>query len=117
MDEITFSYNWNNKLDCKAFTTIRLHNPYKYRVGSIYRVGEVNHDFTVKIIDIKVIPFGKINEYMARIDTGYSLEECKNIMRKMYADIEDSTKIDFILLCRVDAEEQRELNFNNKERS
>lgn len=111
MDEIAFSYNWNNKLDCKAFTTIRLHNPYKYRVGSFYRVGAIGHDFNVKIIDIKVIPFGKINEYMARIDTGYSLEECKNIMRKMYSDIEDKTLVDFILLCREDTEGQKELNF------
>lgn len=35
---IKFSYNWNQKLNCKAFTTIRIHNDGKYVVGEIYNV-------------------------------------------------------------------------------
>ena len=31
MITIPFSYNWNNKLDCKAFTTIRIFNPENHR--------------------------------------------------------------------------------------
>lgn len=30
MNTLNFSKNWNNKLDCKVFTTLRLHNPNKY---------------------------------------------------------------------------------------
>ena len=30
---ITFSHDWNNKLQCRYFTTIRIHNPTKYQVN------------------------------------------------------------------------------------
>lgn len=35
---IAFSNNWNNKLDCLAFTTIRLYNPGKYVKGRVYKI-------------------------------------------------------------------------------
>lgn len=35
---IRFSYNWNNKLNCKAFTTIRLHSPERYFLGAKFNV-------------------------------------------------------------------------------
>ena len=38
MKTITFSYNWNNKLGRKAFTTIRLYNPNKYKIGETYNI-------------------------------------------------------------------------------
>ena len=28
--QLSFSYNWNNKLQCKSFSTIRVYNPKKY---------------------------------------------------------------------------------------
>lgn len=36
--DLRFTYNWNNKLLCKTFTSIRMYNPVKYEVGNIYRV-------------------------------------------------------------------------------
>ena len=36
MDErLEFTENWNGKLNCSTFTTMRLHNPQKYCVGAI----------------------------------------------------------------------------------
>lgn len=35
---IDFSYNWNGKLNCNSFTTIRLANPNKYQIGLDYLV-------------------------------------------------------------------------------
>lgn len=35
---INFSTNWNGKLGCQAFTTIRLYNPGKYVEGRVYRI-------------------------------------------------------------------------------
>jgi len=37
-DTIKFSYNWNNKLENKAFTTIRIHNPKKYIAGKAFNI-------------------------------------------------------------------------------
>ena len=36
MKEIRFSYNWNNKLNCHSYTTIRIHNPSKYEINIRY---------------------------------------------------------------------------------
>ena len=37
-NKITFSSNWNNKLACRYFTTIRLHNPNLYKVNEFYEI-------------------------------------------------------------------------------
>ena len=37
MQTIKFNRNWNGKLACDIFTTIRIHSPYKYKVGEIYK--------------------------------------------------------------------------------
>ena len=36
-DTINFSYNWNSKLNCSAFTTIRVKNDKKYRIGKVIK--------------------------------------------------------------------------------
>ena len=36
MKKINFSYNWNNKLDCHSFTTIRLSSKYMIEVYSVF---------------------------------------------------------------------------------
>jgi len=83
MKEIDFSYNWNNKLDCKAFTSLRLSD--RFDVGEQVRV-TLHHKkkFFAEVVDKRWILLDEINEYIARIDTGYSAEECKDILRKMY---------------------------------
>lgn len=35
---IHFSHNWNNKLNCNSFSTIRLWNEKKYQLLDIYRI-------------------------------------------------------------------------------
>lgn len=35
---IHFSYNWNNKLNCKSFSTVRIWNPDKYELLDIYQI-------------------------------------------------------------------------------
>lgn len=94
-----FNYNWNNKLQCKVFTTIRLQND-KYVIGDKYEILlKKDRLGTAQILDIKNMFLKDINEYIAGIDTGYSAEECKNIILKMYPR-QDFTnkKLSFILL-------------------
>lgn len=38
VNHTTFSLNWNGKLNCTYFTTVRLLNPKKYEVGSIHEI-------------------------------------------------------------------------------
>lgn len=37
IERIEFIQNWNGKLNCNAFTAMRLHNPVKYCVGAVKR--------------------------------------------------------------------------------
>lgn len=38
MDTLTFSYNWNQKLYCRSFSTVRIENPKKYILNHEYEV-------------------------------------------------------------------------------
>jgi uncharacterized protein YqfB (UPF0267 family) len=98
MQIINFSYNWNNKLQCNYFTTLRLLNHSKYQLGKtveIYLNGV--KQFNAEIINTKEIYFENLNSYIAGIDTGYSLNETKNILLKMYPNV-DFTKQSLMLI-------------------
>lgn len=100
---INFSYNWNNKLHCKAFTTIRLRNVNKYQIGKEYNILLKKQLLKSAVIeDIKTIYFNQINEFIARVDTGYSAFETKNILKKMYSKVNlEKQPFSFILLSTV----------------
>lgn len=103
MQKLEFSYNWNKKLDCKAFTTIRLYNPDRYFVGQQFEltlkgivIGKA------KVVAVKSFLLSKLTEYMAYIDTGYSLEECMGIIRRMYPQVDLETQpFHFVLLLKL----------------
>ena len=100
-DIINFSTNWNNKLDCMAFTTIRLKNSAKYQIGKKYEIHLKNTlKKRARIEDIKTIYFDQINQYIAYIDTGYSLEEVKKILIKMYPKINVQTQPFYFILLK-----------------
>lgn len=98
---LKFSHNWNRKLHCDYFTTIRIHNEEKYRPGNKLDViwGGQNCD-PVEIIDRKVFFLKDMNHFMASLDTGYTLEEAKEIIRKIYSNVKpspDQIRYDFVL--------------------
>lgn len=102
MEVINFSTNWNNKLDCKCFTTLRLKNPKKYQLNKQYLINlKKNAIKKAEIIAIKTIYFKDINEYIASLDTGYSLEETKNIILKMYPNIKTQTQPFYFILLKT----------------
>lgn len=107
-NKINFNYNWNNKLQCKIFTTIRLENPKKYIINEKYEIFLKEKSLGIaQIVDIKNMFLKDINEYIAGIDTGYNAEECKNIILKMYPNYDfEKGKISFILLKYVEQVEQ-----------
>ena len=84
---LDFSYNWNNKLDCKSFSTIRLRNDKKYYAGAQLNVRLKGVDRgTATVVAVSHFTIDKINESIARLDTGYSAEECRGIIRRMYVN-------------------------------
>ncbi len=84
-DILNFNHNWNNKLQNKCFTSIRLHNNHKYNVGSVYEI-HVKHKWVINavLVDKKVIEFSDLNEWITRLDTGYDLRAFETIFRTMY---------------------------------
>jgi len=103
--ELNFSYNWNNKLYNKAFTSIRLYNPTKYVINNLYNVNlKGNYLFTAKLIDLKILYPKNISNWLAYLDSGYNAEEVINILSKIYKNNNDilNTKFHYLLLVRVE---------------
>lgn len=119
--EIHFSTNWNNKVTCRAFTTIRLRNDKKYRIGETYSIWlkSGSEDKCIGYADIAAIKhfrLAELNDYMAYLDTGYSPDECRNIIRKMYQhkvrNIENAT-FSFILLVKIIKKKEKNTSVNS----
>lgn len=88
---LNFHTNWNGKLTNGAFTTIRMWNPGKYAAGATFDIRLTDKDGHVKtnygeaaVAEVRRMKIHQINEFIARLDTGYSAEETKNILKTMY---------------------------------
>lgn len=100
METISFSHNWNNKLQCHYYTTLRLNTP-KYRVGQRFEIKLKGYKIhTAKIEEIRILGIDQINEYIAALDTGYNSEACKTMLKKMYPDKNLSTEPLALILLR-----------------
>ena len=103
MKRIDFSYNWNNKLDCKAFTSIRRTD--KYNIDDIIQVYlNDKYLFNVQVIGKKYLIMNDINDYIGYLDTGYSAEETKNILKDIYKNEPKSFNIYYYLFKRIENE-------------
>ncbi len=83
MKELNFFTNWNQKLDCKAFTTLRLSDRYIVSDKIEIKLKNKPHSYG-EIIAKKYFLLKDITEWIAYIDTGYSKTECQDILKKMY---------------------------------
>ena len=89
METIKFTFNWNKKLETDNFTTIRLENPYKYKLGDVYNIVQVEKGRNIdrgqgKIIQLCTIKLHQLKEINCLLDTGYGLDATKDIIYKMY---------------------------------
>lgn len=99
-DKIKFSYNWNNKLQNKAFTTLRLHNPNKYIVGNVYEI-EINDNTKglATLQDVRVLRIDQLNDFICYLDTGYNREQTITMLQRMHKNTNIQTVLfDFCLL-------------------
>ena len=82
MDErLEFEENFNGKLNCTCFTTIRLHHPVKNAIGT---VKQVYLKGIWKIMHAATLTLDRINLPMAKLDTGLMPEECRRLIRNLY---------------------------------
>ncbi len=116
--ELDFGTNWNNKLNCCVFTTIRLYNPIKYCVGNRFDVRlKGQHKGYAILLEVKKIYLDQINEFTARIDTGYSAEECRKMIETMYKNRRVDWKSQPLAFCLLQYDKQEnepKLNFENE---
>lgn len=90
MENLIFSHNWNKKLHCNCFTTIRISGRFsKGNEIDILLKGEKLG--VAKVIDKKQIYLEQITEGMAYLDTGYNRDETIKIIKTMYPEVNDWT--------------------------
>lgn len=100
MKKLNFSYNWNNKLNCNAFTTIRLYYDGRFNINDEYEITLKGEHFKyAKVVGIKTFKLPQLNDFMAYIDTGYDAQKTKDIIKKMYSNKFDD--IDNVMFCYI----------------
>ena len=105
MADLKFIYNWNNKLECNYFTTIRLASTENIR---FYDEGKDFNIFlkgkpigSACIVKTRVSPLSFIDTEILMCDVGYSKQTFFDIVQKMYkipTDKLDDTKFLIITL-------------------
>lgn len=102
MKYIKFSKNWNNKLDCEYFTTIRPRKDY-YKVFEQYEI-QLNGSTKgiAELLCIEQLRFSDINNRVAFLDVGMNAKDLRDLMRQFYNNKnfwkEDSTRISLLTL-------------------
>lgn len=102
MQKLKFSKNWNNKLGCEYFTTIRLHNDHLKRneQREVELKGLVIG--TIEIYDRITLTLAEIPNTTTTIDAGLIRPDFIGMMKKMYSKYNlnwETQKLD-ILFCK-----------------
>lgn len=105
---LRFNKNWNKKLNCDYFTTLRLISD-KFVKGNVYRIlleenGVLRTLYDAVIIDVRNIRIYQITDWMSCLDSGLSSGELKDILYWMYKNsVANINEADFayIMLQRI----------------
>ncbi len=102
-NEINFNYNWNNKLTGQGFTTLRLRDESRFHPGEVYSIMlKGAHLFDAEIIDVRHYFLHQINEYVARLDTGYSAAVCRDMIKRMYPKVDwEKRQLSLVLFSKL----------------
>ena len=115
MDErLEFTENFNNKLNCICFTTIRLHHPVRNAIGSvkqIYLKGVWKGN--AKIMHAATLTLDRINLPVAKLDTGLLPDECRRLIRTLYKNRSginwEAQQLDYLLLEYINESKEPKL--------
>ena len=90
--KIHFTHNWNNKLNCDVFTTVRIENTAKYKPNQLYEITlskpkskEPTIQGKARILLIQPFYLEKVSEGIALIDTGLSKQKFIDLVHTMYS--------------------------------
>src|SRR5690554_4448825 len=112
---LDFAYNWNKKLNGKAFTSIRLWNENKYQVGNVYDIWLGNTKKGIaSLVSLKRIRLDQINDHIALLDTGYRSAECQDMIKKMYKNKRINWESQYLAYCLFMYEENKNDLFNKR---
>ena len=85
MEKLEFSTNWNNKLDCNCFSTIRLFDTRKHFKGNVFEVFlQKKTKGKALVLGTIITKLDKLTDYVTYLDTGYNKEETQAIFKKMF---------------------------------
>lgn len=109
MKSVKFNRNWNNKLSCKYFTTLRVHNPSKYETGSTHRIrllvkstGSFVTVGQARVMNVRRHSLLSLDDYICGLDTGLSLVDTRKLISEAYPDLKASTMaIDLVLYKKI----------------
>lgn len=94
MKQITYSKNWNNKLSCEAFATVRLYEPNQFELGEIYEIICDDKLMGVaEIVALRELKLIELTDELAYLDAGCSADEMIAILRDIYVGIDDNAKL------------------------
>lgn len=99
METIKFSFDWNRKLQNKAFTTIRL-NDQKYQMGVRYLIelkGEIKGVAT--LVDMRKLTIDQLNNFVTYLDTGYNVEQTTRLLQTMYKNQKVDWESQLLVFC------------------
>ena len=79
---LEFSFNWNNKLNCNYFTTLRISAKWMHHTVVVLKCKKQFK--VVKLLDAKKLYTSQLNDWICYLDTGYNKIDTLNILGKMY---------------------------------
>lgn len=97
--KLAFSSNWNNKLNCYSFTSFRLQGT-KYQRGTLFDVYLNDKFLGVAICNYaEQMGLSAINPRISFLDTGYSPDTMRGIIRQMYKNSTLDVETTAFALC------------------
>jgi hypothetical protein len=92
MDYIKFSDNYNGKLDQEEFTTIRIYDFDRYKIGHVYNI-MLGDQILFKAAITKMRPIvdlRKLPDHIIKSDSGLeNAEEFLKLMESFYGNLDD----------------------------
>lgn len=84
--EFKFKENWNGKLNCNAFTTLRI--DARFQVGQKYAF---SHKGKIKgfvvVMAKRHLLITELNDWITYLDTGYNKADCIQLIKTMYKNM------------------------------
>lgn len=103
MESIAFSKNWNNKLNCNYFTTIRPKTD-KYKINEVYQVVDNSksvENFKAKCVILIHAKLEDIPALTIYLDCGFDKAGFHSLMKSFYKERAESLMYSIILLNKL----------------